>query len=71
MFISAVPGQSQVDEENNPVEAYHRHEVLLGGKSTCAKVTTSAQNLVVEEKQGEVGGSTNYKRPYSSETTIL
>ena len=53
------------------MEAYHRDEALLGCMMTCAKDTSTAENVVVEEKQGEVEGSTDYKRTYSSETTTL
>ena len=52
-------------------KTYHRHEALLGGMRTCAKDTSTAENVVIKEKQGEVRGPTNFKRTYSSETTTL
>ena len=38
---------------------------------TCSKDTATAENVVDEERQGEVREPTTFKRSYSLETTTL
>ena len=68
-FVAATDNMG--DEEKKRMEAYNCHEALLGGMWTCTKDTTSSEKVVVEEKLGAVGGSTDYKETYSSKHTTL
>ena len=47
----------------------HNTNVLLGGMKTCSKATATTENVVNQERQGEVGYPTTFKRIYSLENT--